>query len=545
MKFSLPASRSFADAIAGLSIAGLLLPEAVAYSGIAGLPPQAGVIALFAGLIFYGFTGTSRFAVVSATSSSAAVLLAATSAIAGLDVVHRMALAGGLITLTGALFVVAGLAGLGSMSSFIAKPVLRGFAFALAATIVLHQLPKILVVQPMHSGFFRYGWELIAAAPHWNRAGCLLAIVAFLLLKLLARWPVVPGAFLLIAAGIGLDIAGFTADYGLQPVGRIGLTLNAPVLPQLAGSEWLRLGELAFAMVLILYAESYASIRTFAIRHGDTPSPNRDLLGLGLANIVSGLFQGMPVGAGYSATSANDAAGAQSQWAVRIAAGVVLVLVITLLPWISRTPEFILAVIVIHAVSHTLDPSLLRQYFLWRRDRIILLSAMAAVFLFGVLDGLLAGIAVSLLLMLRSFAEPRVSWLGRLGETHDYIEIARHPEARPVPEILIARPELPLFFANAERMLGVIRARVDNFATLKAIIISLEESPDLDSTTIEALREFAQMLEKRGITLRFARAKDTVRDVIAQTRVPELLPVAFSAWSVADAVRAVGSAEPT
>ena len=151
-----------ADFVAGLSIAGLLLPEAVAYSGIAGLPPQAGVIALLAGLVCYGLIGNSRFAIVSATSSSAAVLLAATSSIAGLDMALRMALAAGLILLTGAFFLTAGFARLGGVSNFIAKPVLRGFAFGLAITIVIKQLPKIVNVHTAHSDIFRYAWDVLS-----------------------------------------------------------------------------------------------------------------------------------------------------------------------------------------------------------------------------------------------------------------------------------------------------------------------------------------------------------------------------------------------
>lgn len=533
-----PRAALLADLVAGLSIAGLLLPEAVAYSGIAGLPPQAGVIALFAGLVCYGLVGTSRFAVVSATSSSAAVLLAATSSIAGLDATHRFALAGGLITLTGVFFVIAGLARLGGISNFIAKPVLRGFAFGLAVTIIVRQVPKIVGVRPEHTDLFRYAWDLAASGRQWNIGALLIAAAALLALKLLARWRFVPGALLVIAAGIALEAAGVTAAHGVKAVGPIALALDWPTLPQLSGADWRRLGELAFAMVLILYAESYASIRSFAILHGDPTSPNRDMIALGMANLASGLFHGMPVGAGYSATSANEAAGARSRWAGWIAAALLLVLVLTLLPWIEYTPEPVLAAIVIHVVSHTIDPAAIRRYFAWRRDRIIVVAAVAAVLVLGVLDGLLAAIGVSLVLLLRGWAEPRVGWLGRLGTSHDYIDIDRHGEAQTVPGLLIARPESPLFFANAERMLAVIRARAQATGPLRSVILSLEESPDLDSTSIEALREFAQFMQQRGVVLLLARVKDRVRDVLRRAQLPELPEACFSSWSVADAVRA-------
>src|SRR6516225_5462753 len=179
---------AWADLLAGLSIAGLLLPEAVAYSGIAGLPPQAGVAALLAGLICYGFVGKSRFAVVSATSSSAAVLLSVTHSIAPNGGALQLALAEGLILLTGVVFLIAGFARLGAVSSFIAKPVLRGFAFGLAITIALHQMPKIVGVQPGGADIFHFTAGLLARFAAWNLYGLALAAVALVLLKVFSRW---------------------------------------------------------------------------------------------------------------------------------------------------------------------------------------------------------------------------------------------------------------------------------------------------------------------------------------------------------------------
>jgi MFS superfamily sulfate permease-like transporter len=212
-------------------------------------------------------------------------------------------------------------------------------------------------------------------------------------------------------------------------------------------------------------------------------------------------------------------------------------MVVALLRWIQRTPEPVLAAIVIHAIGRSLDPGALRQYFAWRRDRLVVLAAMAAVLVLGVLDGLLAGIAASLLLMMRELSVPRVARLGRLGHSHDYIDLDRHPEAHPVPGVLIARPDAPLFFANAERILATIGARIRADASLRAVVLSLEESPDLDSTAIEALREFAQTLQRHGLSLILARVKDHVRDVLTRVQVPELPPSCYPAWSVDDAVR--------
>lgn len=526
-----------ADWIAGLSIAGLLLPEAVAYSGIAGAPPQAGVIALFAGLLVYGLMGGSRFAIVSSTSSSAAVLLAASSSVMHVTADHRALMGLGMVLVAGVMFVLAGLLKLGAISQFIAKPVLRGFAIGLALTIVVKQLPLAVGVHPSHSDFLHFSWDLLALLPRWNWLGLAMLVLALLALKLLGRWKAVPGALLVIAAGIALDALGFCKAWGIAPVGSLQLGGAHLALPDLVWADWLRVGQLAVALALILYAESYSSIRSLALRHGDTVNANRDLLALGGANIVSALFQGLPVGAGFSASSANEVAGAKSKAAGLIACAVVALLVWQLLPWMERIPEPMLAAIVIHAVSHSLNWKTLQPYFDWRRDRTVVLIAFAAVIVFGVLDGLLIAMMASIVMLLKRMAQARVSELGRLADSHDFVELQTHPEASSVPGVLIVRPEERMFFGNADAMMSQISAKVRSAQGLRAVVLSLEECPDLDSTSIEALTELANQLTQAGVLLRLARVKDSVRDLLPRLQIAGLSPDCYSGWSVDDAVR--------
>jgi MFS superfamily sulfate permease-like transporter len=207
-----------------------------------------------------------------------------------------------------------------------------------------------------------------------------------------------------------------------------------------------------------------------------------------------------------------------------------------------------LAAVVIHAVSHTLDASVFRPYFAWRRDRTVVVAAILAVLLLGVLDGLLVAVAISLGFMLRNISIPRVAWLGCLREGHDYVDLDRHPEATSPAGAVIARPESPVFFANADRVFALIRARMDAHPEATTVIVSLEESPDLDGTSLEALRDFARFVKERHGTLILARVKDNLRDVLRQAALPELPPESFAAWSVDDAVRqrpAAGSIDET
>lgn len=526
------------DGIAGLSIAGLLLPEAVAYATIGNLPPQAGLIALFAGLLCYGLFGTSRFAIVSATSSSAAVLAAATISFSNIDTTHRLMLSFGLVVVTGLMFLVAGLAKMGKVTDFISKPVLRGFTFGLAIIIIIKQFASMTGVHTSHNDIFRLSSELLGQISQWNFVGLTIGMVGLGSLFLFARFRQLPGGLIVITLGILCSQWLNLAQYHIQLVGNIHLQLETPSLPVLARDEWLRLGELAFAMTMILYSESYSSVRVFAIKHGDNTAPNRDLVVLGLSNLVSGLFHGMPVGAGYSGTSANDAAGAVSRLSGLFALVVVLVIVLTTLPSIAMTPQPILAAIVIHAVSHTIKLSIFRSYFEWRRDRLVIVASIIGVLWLGVLDGLLAAIVISLMMVLRKSSESTISVLGQLGQSHDFVDIANHPEAKPVDGIIILRPDEPLFFANVERILNGVRQTILLAEPLlHSVIISLEESPDLDGTSLEALQEFFCFIAQHEKQLFLARLKHPAHEVLKQL-IPASLPMAaFSELSVNEVVK--------
>lgn len=529
---------SWPDLIAGLSLAGLLLPEAVAYSSIANLPPQAGVIALFAGLLCYGLMGTSRFAIVSATSSSAAVLAAASATLAGGDTSIRLVIAVALVLVTGVFFTLAGLVKAGSMSAFIAKPVLRGFAFGLAIVIAFKQIASVVGVQPEHSDLLRFVIELTRQINRWNWPAAGVAVIAWCLLQLFARVPRLPGGLLVIVIGIAAGAWMNLAQYGIGLVGAIDLELITPTLPSLSYAQWLRIGELGIAMVLILYAESYGSIRSFAMKHGDSVSPNRDLLALGAANLLSGLFHGMPVGAGYSATSANEAAGALSRLAGGFAALTLLIVVLTLLPFIALTPEPVLAAIVMHAVGHTLRPGVFVPYFTLHRDRLVIITSVLAVLILGVLDGLLAAIAVSLVMMLRRLSDSSVAVLGQLDHGHDFVSRTLHPQALAVDGVLILRPETALFFANAERVLAQARTLISVAGdSVHTVILSLEESPDLDSSSVEALEDFCTAIIGEHKRLLLARLKPSAQQVLIRAAIPGLPIEMLGELSVDDAVQ--------
>jgi MFS superfamily sulfate permease-like transporter len=522
------------DLTAGLSVAGLMLPEAVAYAGIAGLPPQRAIFAAIAGCLVYALVGRSRFAIVSATSSSAAILAATLASMPG-DANGKAIAATLVVGMVGLLFLAASLCRLGGFTGFISRPVLRGFAFGLAVTIIVKQLPILAGTPVAAPDILRLFARLVATSGSWSPVSLAVGLGALVALLLLRRSSAIPGAFLVLVAGIGGSIVFDLGGRGVALVGLIDTTLTLPTLPHLSFAAWSRLAQYTLPLVLIVFAESWGTIRTLALRHGDQLDADRELGALGFANVASALVQGMPVGAGFSAGSASEAAGTATR-----ATGVVAAIGLTFLiafarPLIAYLPEPVLAAVVIAALVHSLDPAPLIRLWTLRRDFYVAIGAALAVIMLGVLDGMLVAILLSLAAMMQRQASPYVARLGRLGTSHDYVDMHRHADAIAPAEITIWRPAEPLFFANAERVLAYVAQQ----SRTPGIILSLEESFDLDSTAADALIEFAGMLRLQGTKLQLARVHDAVRDLLIAAGAIDL--GADSSYSVDDAVVALAA----
>ena len=528
----------FADVLAGISVAGVLLPEAVAYAAIAGVEPMHALLATLIGLTVYPWLGTSRFAMVAPTSSAAAVFASAL-------LIGGPAMGYALVGVTGLLFLLAAVLRAGFLGAFISRPVLRGFAWALALTIMVKQLPHITGVDAhgTQTGLLLWHWLLDAA--QWNATSTLLGAGALALWlgvrHVLWRWVFVPTSFIVLGLGVAVSSVFDVGPRGVNLVGDIAWQSLSWSLPILSTEQWLRTWEIAPALLLILFAESWGSVRSLALQHGDSVDANRELLALGAANLVSGLVQGLPVGAGYSAASAAQAAGGRGKWAGVAAALALGSLLWWARPWLALLPVPVLAAVVLAILSHNVWPTAVLTTLRLGGDAWLAVVAAAGVLLFGVLFGMLLAVALSLLLALRRFALPLVSELGQLGATRDYVDHARHPEATLQPGVLIMRPAEPLFFANAEQVFRVVLER-SKAVQARVVVLSLEVSDDLDSTAVEALAEFAKALGDAGVVLLLARVKDKPRQALirvglATSEIPGRSGVQLF-WSVDDAVRA-------
>mgnify|MGYP000446828187 CR=1 FL=1 len=518
------------DLVTGLSVAGLMLPEAIAYAGIAGLPPGRALLAGVAGGLAYALVGRSRFAIVSPTSSSAAILAAALASLPG-GAAAAGANATALVACVGIIFALLAMFRSGNLAGFVSRPVLRGFAFGLAVTIIVRQVPKLVGVSAAGGSVWSVLDRIAGQAGAWNWLSLALGLGALLALLAARRWPRVPGTLLVIAGGIALTELFALDQRGVALAGRIALALPRLDLPADPG-EWARLMQLAAPVALILFAESWGTIRNLALRHGDEISANRELGALSLANLAAAAAQGMPVGAGFSAGSANEAAGASTRLAGACAAAALALLALFAAPLIARIPEPVLAAVVIAALSHALSPAPILRLFRIGRDHWFALAALIGVLVLGVLDGMLLAVGLSILHLLYDLARPSISELGRVGQSHDFVDIARHQDARRIEGIAIFRPNAPLVFANAETALAAI-ASAARRARARSVVLSLEESDDLDSTGIDALGEFAEGLRKAGQRVILARAHDRVREVLQRAGLGDLARDAT--YSVADA----------
>ena len=548
----------WADVGAGLCVGGLLLPEAVAYAGLAHLPVASALTASMLGLAIYAMFGGSRFAIVAPTSSSATLCAAAVVSVTAsgggntspiYSSMYLQALLA-LVLLSGGLLAMLACARQGQLSAFVSRPVLRAFAFALAITIVVKQLPDAFGFS-LPSTLSRDPFHVLAYAlghvNNWHLPSTLLALSAGTLVLVFRRFPKWPASMLVMVVSIAAAHLLDLKALGSEEVGAITPPRFVFALPNLPWADWLRLGELAFGLVVLLFAESWGSVRAMALAHPQRQpsSPldaNRELLVLGVCNAASALLQGMAVGAGFSASSANAAAGATSKWAGAVALLVIGAALLLALPALHLLPRPVLAVAVISALWHALSPGPLLAIWRMNRDRLLLVGSVAAVLIFGVLHGMLAAIALSLVAALRRFSQPVVHALGQLDISRNYVVIDGHEGASAIAGILILRPEEPLFFASSERVVrqvALMAAPKAGQADINTVVLSLEESSDLDSTSFECLMELSVILNARGQQLVLARVKDQVRLLLLQLDPQGLGNSKRLFWSVADAAESV------
>ncbi len=508
------------DVIAGIAVAGLLIPEGMAYAGIAGVPPQVGLYAAMLGMFVYAIFGTSRQLAVTSTSSSAAMLAALVAPLALADAGRYMVLVSAATITAGVIFLLGGWLRLGAVSEFISKPVLKGFVFGLALTIMVKQAHKLMGIPGGKGNFFHQLWHVITSLANINpwTLGVGVAAIAIMLL-LGALVPRVPSALVVLVFGI-LSTTWFgLAHHGVEVVGTIHAGMPTLTLPRIGEED---LGDVfigVIGIVLVLVAEALAAGRTFAAKHNYSIVPNQELLAMGMANLTSGFFGGIIVGGGMSGTAANDSAGARTQLSTITASLSVGLTLAFLLPLFHNLPEAVLGAIVVHAVAHLADVGTLKYYAKLRTGSLwAALAALVGVLQMGILKGLIFAVGLTLIVLMHKLSSPQESVLGRLPGSDNFVDVARYSEAEQVPGLLIFRPNGVLFFANTNRVHSRLCELIKTTGpSLRAVIINLEASPEIDVTCLEMLSQLRNELRESGIHLYFARVADPVRDLFKRS----------------------------
>ena len=506
----------------------MLVPEALAYASIAGVSPVVGLYAAPGALILYAVFGSSKHLVVGPMAATAALSAAAVAPYAASGTDEFLSLTIALALVVGVIALVAGLLRLGFLASFISEPVLKGFIIGLALTIIVGQLPKLFGVEKGDGDFFEQLWDLLRELGDTSGLTLLVGLLSLGLVVLLKeRAPAIPGSLAAVLLGIAA-VAVFNLDqHGVAIVGNIDGGLPSLGLPDVGLEDYLDLGAVAFGVMFVGFAEGVGAAKTYATEFRYEIDPSRELIGLGAANIASGLSSGMVVNGSLSKTAVNAGSGAKSQLSGLVVAALTVLTLLFFTSLFEQLPEATLAAVVIAALIELVDiRALIRLYRLHtaglqriygvaaRADFIAAVAALGGVLVFDTLPGLFIGVVLSLLLLLYRASRPHVAVLGRIpGRMGEFGDVERHPEYEPIEGVVVLRVEGGLFFANADAVRARIRTRASQPGT-KAVVLDAETVPFIDFTAATMLAELAAEVERDGVALLIARDIGQVGDVL-------------------------------
>ncbi len=446
-----PADWRRADLVAALTSWGVMVPVAMAYAALAGVPPEYGLITALAALTAYAIFGTSRHLKVTTSSTMAIMSASVVGPLAGGDPDRYLALTAGLALVVGAILLVAGIVRLGFIADFLAKSVVTGFIFGLSITIIVGQLPKLLGVPGGGDGTIEQLQVLVDNLPDtnpWTLAVGIGALALILVLRAISRK--IPGPLVALVLGI-IAVEAFDLEvHDVSVVGEIQTGIPLPGLPNVSLLDLPFLAAGAAGIVFLAVGESLGAGRAFAARHKYEIDADQELVALGAANLSTGLFGGFTVDASLSQSATAESAGTRSQLSSIVTAALILATALLLAPLFENLPNAVLGAIVITAVLGLMDIGELRRYADTRRtDFILAMVALVAVVTTTVLVGLVVAVLLSLMLVLYRASRPYVARLGKLsGERATYVDLERHPEAEEIPGLLMLRIDAPLYFFN-------------------------------------------------------------------------------------------------
>lgn len=505
------------DVMAGLAIAAVGLPSAIAYPAIAGLPPEMGIYSSIVPLIAYALFGPSRFLIVGPDAGTMIVLAAVLVSLAPASTNEGVTLAAAIAALVGILCFLASWLRLGFVANFLSRPILIGFMAGISLSILIGQIGRFTGVKIDSEGLIGPLVELAGKFAFINWPTLILAVGLFGLLRVLSAWvPAIPGPLVAIVLAIALS-AGFNLEaLGIAVVGAIPSQLPSPMFPMPTG---ISLGDLilgASAVLLVSFGAGIVTARSFAARSNEPVDANRELMGFGAANIGAGLFGGIPVTASDSRTAINTSMGGKSQLAGIVAALTLAVAVLFLTDALRLLPKAALGAILASAAISLIDVRAFAE--LWRVSRIefvFALIGMSGAIGLGVLKGVVIAVAATLLYLLVKGLKPRDAMLGRIPGREGFYKLHRHPDAQPIPGMAICLVQGSLLFFNVDYSKSRFEAIAANLpAGTRWLILDASAIVQIDSTAAAMLDEVQAYLASRGIILGIAELHNEPRALL-------------------------------
>lgn len=508
------------DLAAGLVLTTMLVPVGIAYAEASGVPGIYGLYATIIPLLAYALFGPSRILVLGPDSALAAPILAVVVQYAASDPQRAIAIASLMALVSGAVCMIAGLLRLGFITELLSKPIRYGYMNGIALTVLISQLPRLFGLTLDSEGPLRDLWHLgqalLEGKANWTSfavgAGSLLLI---LLLKPCKRIPGILIAVILATLAVSLFGLG---SHGVKVLGQLPQGLPSFALPWLSDIDLVEVLLGGVAVALVSFADTSVLSRTYAARLKTPVNPNQEMFGLGVANVASGLFQGIPISSSSSRTPVAEAAGAQTQLTGVVGALAVTLLLLFAPDLLQYLPNSALAAVVIAAAIGLFEFTDLKRIFrLQQWEFWLSISCFAGVAVFGAIPGICIAVAISVIEFLWDGWRPHHAVLARVDGVRGYHDVTRYPNARRIPGLVLLRWDAPLFFANAEQFQAqVLAALAESPTPVQRLVIAASPVTSIDITSADMLAELDRILEQRGVELQFAEMKDPVKDKMKQ-----------------------------
>ena len=498
------------DAVAGVTVAALAIPSAMAYAEVAGVSPVHGLYALLLPAVLYAFLGSSRQLSIGPEGSLATLVAAAILPLAVAGSPNAAELAAMLALLVAVCFIAAWALRLGWIADYFSRPVLLGYIHGVAVVLVIGQLGKLLGLSIAAKDPLPQLWEVIEELGSVSGTTVAVSVVSLAaLFSLRLVLPKLPAALLIVVAAIGLSRAFDFAAHGIAVVGTIPAGLPSFDIPSASFTEIVKLLPAAVGIFLVCFADEILTARSFAGKHNQTVRGSQELLAMGAASAAAGFTQGFPVGASGSRTAVNDDMGARSQIAGIFAASTVALILLFLTGPVQYLPKAVLGAVIVFAAVGLIDPQAWRALAAIDPVEVAIAAVTTAcVIFFGVLEALVVAVGLSMVDTVRRSAHPHdavLGWVERLGR---YADVSLHPSARVTPGVLVYRLDDRLFFANARYFKGRIREAVRAAPTqVRRLVLDAEAISYTDATGLDALLDVTNDLRRDGITLVIARLR--------------------------------------